>query len=165
MTKSKKSTPMPSRVVGIDPGFDRCGVAVVEKDRLLFSTCIETSAKLPHEERLLALGRELASIIKKWGPKALALEKLFFNLNVRTALKVAEARGVILYEAARASLPIYEYSPQDIKIAVTGYGKAEKRQVESMALRLLGLKKAPRFDDEADAMAVGITHIASRRVI
>ena len=156
---------MRNSVIGIDPGFDRCGVAVLTQDKLLFSTCITTSKKDLHQTRLLNLGKELRMIIKKWRPEALAIEKLFFNLNARTALKVAEARGVILYEAARASLPVFEYSPQDVKIAVTGYGKASKRQVEEMTLRLLKLKSAPRHDDEADAIAVGITHLATRRGI
>lgn len=154
---------MPSRIISIDPGFDRCGVAVVTQDKLLFSTCITTNKKDPHQTRLLSLGEELQAIIQKWKPRALATEKLFFNLNVRTALKVAEARGVILYEAARARLPVFEYSPQEVKIAVTGYGKATKRQVEDMTLRLLKLKTAPKHDDETDAIALGITCLASER--
>ncbi|MHB1330691.1 MAG: crossover junction endodeoxyribonuclease RuvC [Minisyncoccota bacterium] len=158
---------MPNRVIGIDPGFDRCGVAILEKtggkEKLLYSTCITTSSKDSHEERLLQLGSELEVIIKKWKPSALAIEKLFFNLNVRTALKVAEARGVILYEAAKVGMGVYEYSPQAIKIAVSGYGKASKSQVESMALKLLSLKSKPKHDDETDAIAVGITHLASVR--
>lgn len=154
---------MPSnRVLGIDPGFDRCGVAVLERDKLLFSTCIVTNSKDPHQTRLLVLGEAIQNIIKKWKPESLAIEKLFFNINVRTAMKVAEARGVILYEAAGAGIPVYEYSPQDVKIAVTGYGKADKRQVEDMALRLLNIKKTPKHDDETDAIAMGITHIATR---
>ncbi|MBX4198824.1 crossover junction endodeoxyribonuclease RuvC [Candidatus Parcubacteria bacterium] len=167
--KSKKSIQMPSksssRTIGIDPGFDRCGVAILEgtksKQTLLFSTCIMTDKKQAHEDRLLTLGSELASIIKKWKPESLATEKLFFNINVRTGIKVAEARGVILYEAARARLDVYEYSPQDVKIAVTGYGKADKRQVEDMTLRILGMKQAPKYDDETDAIALCITHLAS----
>jgi crossover junction endodeoxyribonuclease RuvC len=157
------------RIIGIDPGFDRCGVAVLEKEsgkeKLLFSTCIITNPKDAHEARLRVLGEELSSIIKKWKPSQIAIEKLFFNINARTALKVAEARGVILYEAALAGLSVYEYSPQDVKIAVTGYGKASKPQVETMTLRILGLKAAPKHDDETDAIAMGITHLASVRHI
>lgn len=169
--KSKMSTPMRNneRVIGIDPGFDRCGVAVLEKvegkEKLLFSTCIVTNRKDEHGERLLELGQELEAIIKKWKPNALATEKLFFNMNVRTALKVAEARGVILYQAALAGLPLYEYSPQAIKIATTGYGKATKPQVETMVERILVLKNRKMLDDEMDAIAVGITHLASVRGI
>lgn len=156
---------MPSRVIGIDPGFDRCGVAVLQgsksKQTLLFSTCITTNKKDSHEDRLLTVGDELSKIIKKWKPETLAMEKLFFNQNTTTALKVAEARGVILYQAAQAELRVHEYTPQDVKIAVTGYGRASKGQVEDMALRILGLKKAPKHDDETDAIAVGITCLAS----
>lgn len=169
MTKSKTSTPMQNKVIGIDPGFDRCGVAVLKKEKgkekLLFSTCILTSPKDDHGTRLLQLGSELSKVIKKWKPSALATEKLFFNINARTALKVSEARGVILYEAAKAGLPVYEYSPQDVKIAVTGYGKADKEQVEVMTLKILSMKSAPRHDDETDAIAVGITHLATHRRI
>jgi len=154
------------RIIGIDPGFDRCGVAILEGGKsnqsLLFSTCITTSSKDAHEERLKVLGEEIAKVIKKWKPESLAIEKLFFNLNVRTALKVAEARGVILYEAARAGIEVYEYSPQDVKIAVTGYGRASKDQVETMAIKILGMKSTPRHDDESDAIAMGITHLASK---
>ncbi|MBX4195778.1 crossover junction endodeoxyribonuclease RuvC [Candidatus Parcubacteria bacterium] len=153
------------RVIGIDPGFDRCGVAILEKEngkeKLLFSACIKTNPKDPPEERLRIIGEEIQKIIRKWKPRSLAIEKLFFNQNVSTALKVAEARGVILYEAGKADISVYEYSPQDVKIAVTGYGKADKRQVESMALRILGLKEVPKYDDETDSIAVGITHLAS----
>ncbi|MEK7194451.1 MAG: crossover junction endodeoxyribonuclease RuvC [Patescibacteria group bacterium] len=163
MQSRSKQKVVSSRVIGIDPGFERCGVAVLEENKLLFSTCIITESSDKHEERLLTLGQELGKIIKKWKPNALATEKLFFNINIKTALKVAEARGVILYEAARADLPVHEYSPQAIKIAVTGYGKASKPQVETMVLRLLGLKTPPRHDDETDAIAVAITHMATAR--
>jgi len=150
-------------VLGIDPGFDRIGVAILEADKVLFSTCIETSRKAKHEERLLQIGEELGAVIKKWKPTDLAIEKLFFNQNVSTALKVSEARGVILYQAALAGLKVFEYSPQAIKIAVTGYGKAAKTQMQGMTLRLAGVKKVPKHDDEVDAIAVGITHLASKR--
>jgi len=153
------------RVMGVDPGFDRCGVAILEEDKLLFSTCIVTDRKSPQEERLLQIGSEIGRIIKKWEPNSLATEKLFFNMNVKTALKVAEARGVILSEASKAGLDVSEYSPQAIKIAVTGYGKATKPQVEAMTMRLLKLKSIPKYDDEMDAIALGITHIASSRGI
>jgi crossover junction endodeoxyribonuclease RuvC len=158
-----------NRVVGIDPGFDRCGVAVLEKsaggkEKLLYSTCITTNRSDDHEIRLKALGTELKKIIVDWEPSSLAIEKLFFNANQKTALKVAEARGVILYEASQAGLPFAEYSPQAIKIAVTGYGKATKPQVETMVARILSLDLGGKQDDEVDAIAVGITHLASTRL-
>jgi len=156
---------MQSRTLAIDPGFDRIGVAVLENDKLLFSDCIETDRKSPHQERLLMIGKAVEKIIKKWKPEALAIEKLFFNQNVTNALKVSEARGVILYEAARAGLEIFEYSPQAIKIAVTGYGKADKAQIVNMVRKLIALPSKKMLDDEVDAIALGITHLATQKSI
>ncbi len=154
-----------TKVIAIDPGFDRVGVAILEKEgskeKLLFSKCIETNRKESAPERLEQIGKEIKKIIKKHKPESLAIEKLFFNQNITTALRVAEARGVILYEAVSAGLEIFEYSPQEIKIAVTGYGKASKKEVANMTLRLLTLKTAPKLDDEVDACALGITHLVS----
>jgi crossover junction endodeoxyribonuclease RuvC len=175
MTKSRKSTPTLSRVVlGIDPGFDRLGLAILSEENgasvLLHSECFETDRKASKEERLLAIGLRVKEIIEKWQPQELAIEKLFFNQNTSSALGVAEARGVILYEAAAAGIIVYEYSPQDVKIAVTSYGKADKTQVEMMVSKLIKLRspknnKEKLKDDEIDAVALGITRLASRRVI
>ena len=157
---------MPSRVLGIDPGFDRVGIAVLEKERLLYSSCIVTNRKDSHELRLRHMGREVKRVIDEWQPKDMAIEKLFFNQNTSSALKVAEARGVILYEASLGGLAVYEYSPQDVKIAVTGYGKADKRQVEKMVSKLIDLTSdTDALDDETDAIALCITHLASRKPI
>lgn len=156
------------RVLAIDPGFDRLGVAVMEKGRkeeILYSTCLVTDRKETPAERLRFLGEGLRKIIEKYSPAALAIEKLFFNQNITTALRVAEARGVILYEAARGGLEIFEYSPQAVKIAVTGYGKASKADVARMVTRLVTLKSKPEFDDEIDAIAMGITHLATQKRI
>jgi len=152
---------MQNRVLAIDPGFDRIGVAILEENKLLFSTCIETNRKESQAERLAQIGLEIKNIIKKWKPKSLGIEKLFFNQNTTSAMRVAEARGVIIYEAICVGLEIFEYGPQEIKIAVTGYGKAHKTEVQTMAMRLLCLTKKFKYDDEADAIAVGITHLAS----
>ncbi len=174
MMKSKKSILMPnkvSRVLSIDPGFDRLGVAILEGESsrpiLLHSECVVTGAKDPHEKRLLMIGERLREIVNKWKPQALAIETLFFNKNTSSAIKVAEARGVILYEAARAGLPVFEYSPQAIKIAVTGYGKADKVQMETMVRKLVSVSETgeKRLDDEIDAIAVGITHLATQKAI
>jgi crossover junction endodeoxyribonuclease RuvC len=166
-----------NRIISIDPGFDRFGVAVLEKEtglsaplrtgkeKLLFSTCMKTEKKGRHEDRLFSIGNELSQIIKEWRPEALAMEKLFFNANVNTALKVAEARGVALYEAARAGLQVYEYSPQEVKIALTSYGRASKSDIKSMLGRLIELPERRMLDDELDAVAVGITHLASVKSI
>lgn len=159
--------PNSERVLAVDPGFDRVGVAVLEKDCVLFSHCIETSRKDPHHKRLLDVGVEIREIISKWKPSSLAIESLFFNQNTTNALKVSEARGVIIYEATRSGLNIFEYGPQSIKIAVTGYGKADKLQIETMVKKLVKLPETSgkRLDDELDAVAVGITHLASLRAI
>ena len=161
------STRMPNRVLGVDPGFDRIGIAVLEKNEVLFSHCIETNRKAPHSERLLQIGNEISEVIKKWKPTDLAIENLFFNKSVTNAMKVAEARGVIIFEAACAKLKIFEYSPQAIKIAVTGYGKADKKQVEIMVKKLVKIeeRKTKKLDDELDAIALCITHLASKRGI
>ena len=165
--KSKKSSPTQNKntVVSIDPGFDRIGVAVLikenSKEKLLFSTCIVTDRKETKPERLMMIGKEIKNILKKWRPEYLAIEKLFFNQNTTSVIGVAEARGVILYEASLAGLEVFEYGPQEIKIATTGYGKATKKQVEDMIKRILSLEHSPQYDDEVDAIAVGITHLAS----
>lgn len=165
--KFKTSTPTPHKVLAVDPGFDRIGVAVLSKESgkevLLFSQCIRTNPKEKREKRLLEIGLHIKNIISEWKPDMLAIETLFFNQNISSGLGVAEARGVIIYEAMQKGLEICEYSPQAIKIAVTGYGKATKPQIESMVARLLTLPKGDkRLDDELDAIAVGITHLACR---
>ena len=155
---------MPNRVLGIDPGFDRIGVAVLEEDKVLFSGCVETNRKLPHQERLLEIGCAIEAIIKKWKPADMAIESLFFNKSVNNALKVAEARGVALYEVAKAGLGVYEYSPQAVKIAVTGYGKADKIQVGNMVRRMVKIGRDRKIlDDEMDAIALCITHLATHK--
>lgn len=152
-------------VLAIDPGFDRIGLAVLNKEKVLYSHCIETDRKLTHAKRLLEIGKFIKKVIKKCKPQSLAIETLFFNQNTTNALKVSEARGVILYEASQANLSVYEYSPQAIKIAVTGYGKADKVQMATMVKKLVTLpvRSSKRLDDEIDAIALGITHLASNR--
>ena len=169
MMKSKTSTRMPNRVLGIDPGFDRIGVAILERDGskqvLLHSECIITNKKDTHDQRLLALGTRIKEVISKWKPTELAIEQLFFNQNTTSALKVAEARGVIIFQAALAELAIFEYSPQAIKIAVTGYGKADKTAIENLVRNLIRMPSTKVLDDEIDAIAVGITHLATHKGI
>lgn len=160
------------RVLAVDPGYDRLGVAVLQKqdgkEAALFSTCLETDKGAAHGERLVRLGTEVAGIIKKWKPECLAVESLFLFSNQKTAMRVAEARGVILYEAARGGLPVFEYTPLQVKIAVTGYGKSDKRAVAEMVCKLLTLPhsaKATRGkrDDEYDALAIGLTCLAAQK--
>lgn len=181
MTKSKASTrtpnnPTPRRlrgtnvVLAIDPGIERLGIAVLErsegKEKLLHSECFRTKSKLARGERLRLVGEKIAEIVSSWKPSALAIETLFFNQNITSGIGVAEARGVVLYEASRGGLEICEYGPQAVKIAVTGYGAANKKQVEMMVCRLLGIGKSRKMlDDELDAIALGITHLASKKDI
>lgn len=161
------STPTPNkpRVLGIDPGFDRLGIAVVEGNTLLFSHCLETNKKDSLDKRLHQVGEAVRKIIEEWQPQVLAIEKLFFNQNTSSALKVAEARGVTIYEAVRAELQISEYSPQEIKIAVTSDGRADKKQVAFMVEKLIKLdvSNKKRLDDELDAIALCITHLATAK--
>ncbi|MEX0932412.1 MAG: crossover junction endodeoxyribonuclease RuvC [Parcubacteria group bacterium] len=169
--KAPKGTrPRPNRVVAVDPGFDRLGVAVLEKEggkeKLLFSECIVTNPKDERGKRLHQIGARLKEIIKEWEPASLAVETLFFNQNITSAIGVAEARGVVIYEAVNAGLAVFEYGPQSIKVAVTGYGKADKLQIESMVKRLVSVPETGgRLDDEVDAIALGITHLASQKSI
>lgn len=156
------------RILSIDPGYERIGIAVLEKtsqkkEEIIFSECFKTSSKLPHAERLALIGARLEEIIKKYKPGALATEKLFFAANQKTALSVAEARGIILYEGARHHLAIHEYMPMQIKIAVTGYGKADKKQVAFMVRKLVSVDEKIHSDDEIDAIAIGLTCLASEK--
>lgn len=156
------------KILSIDPGYGRVGIAVLEnnlgKNILLYSDCFETSEKLPHHRRLSLVGEEVAAIIEKWKPDVLALEELFFNKNVKTALLVSQAIGVIIYEATKSGLKVFQYSPLEIKMAVSGYGRANKDQVTSMVPKLVKITKKITLDDEFDAIAVGLTHAASHRI-
>jgi crossover junction endodeoxyribonuclease RuvC len=156
------------RLIAIDPGYERLGIAVIEKnpkkkEALLYSDCFKTDKKLPHNERLKLVGQEIEKIIKEFEPEVLCLENLFFTNNQRTAIAVAEARGVILYEAAKNNLKVYEYGPGQIKVAVTGYGKSDKEQMIAMIPRLIKIEKSIKHDDEYDAIAVGLTCFATER--
>jgi len=153
------------RVLGIDPGYGRLGIAVVEqlsgKESLLYSSCLEQAKGVPFDKRLVAIGDELTRVIDKYKPTILAIEKTFFSKNQKTAIAVSEARGVILYIASARELSIQEYTPQEIKVAITGYGKSDKKQVAQMVRSLLALEKDIARDDEYDAIAIGLTCIAT----
>lgn len=155
------------KIISVDPGYERLGVAVLEKEngkeKLLFSECFKTSAKLPHSERLGLIGKELEKVIEKYKPSTLAIETLFFAKNQKSAMQVAEARGVIMYEGKRNGLEIYEYSPMAVKIAVTGYGKSDKIQITEMVKKLIKIEKEIKHDDEYDAIAIGLTFFATYR--
>lgn len=148
-------------ILGIDPGFDRLGLAVLEKnqkgERVVYSSCFFTERKDSSSTRLACIEGELEKIIKKYSPKIAGIEKVFFNSNQKTATGVAEARGVILSALGKARIPTMEFTPPQIKLAITGYGRAEKIQVAKMVMAILKLKNLPRYDDETDALAVALT--------
>jgi crossover junction endodeoxyribonuclease RuvC len=152
------------RVLAIDPGFDRCGVAVLEycdnKEHLLHSACIETDRTASFSERLQHIGTTIEHLIATHTPTALGIEKLFFNKNITTGIHVAEARGMILYIAQCHGLTLYEHGPQEVKVAVTGYGNSDKAGVYAMLNRLVADIPKSAKDDEYDAIAVGITTLA-----
>ena len=155
-------------VLGIDPGTATTGYGFVRqaRDSSLVSVAhgvITTPAKMPMPDRLVKLYNELKQLIDLHQPESSAVEMLFFQSNVKTAISVGQARGVVLLALAQAGLPIGEYTPNEIKQAVTGYGSADKHQMQEMTKMLLGLAQRPRPDDAADALAVAITHIHSSR--
>lgn len=153
------------RVLSIDPGYDRMGIAVLEGDpsrpTLIWSDCI-VPPKGEKEERLAYIKEALEAVLDEHQPGVMALETLFFSTNKTTALGVAEARGVALAAAGARSLPVREYSPGTVKVAVTGDGRADKKAVASMVPRLVKLPVKKRLDDELDAIAVGITALSDR---
>ncbi|MFI5260268.1 MAG: crossover junction endodeoxyribonuclease RuvC [Candidatus Paceibacteria bacterium] len=152
------------RILAIDPGYDRLGIAIVEgnpsKPTLVWSDCV-LPAKGSSEKRLAEVSIAVSTAIRDYAPDALGIETLFFSVNKTTALGVAEARGAVLAVAGIASLPVIECSPQQVKLAVTGYGSADKKAVEQMIPRLLALPERKRLDDELDAIAIGITALAT----
>lgn len=152
-------------VLGVDPGTATTGYGLVREraGRLeaLDYGAVTTSKDLPLPSRLLVIHKELTGLIRVHAPDAIAVEELFFNRNVRTALAVGQARGVVLFTAAAAGVPVAEYTPPQVKQAVTGYGGADKAQVQAMVKLVLGLREVPRPDDAADALAVAICCVHS----
>lgn len=149
-------------VIAVDPGYDRVGIAAFSDEGLSYSECFIPDTKV-FEQRLLKIRNRLKELVDEYRPAALALETLFFSKNQKTALKVAEARGAIIVTATEMWLPIYEYSPQAVKIAVTGSGAADKGAVIKMVERLIPGISAT-YDDEYDAIALGVAHQASFRL-
>ncbi len=152
-------------VLGIDPGTALCGYGLVRADgdemSLVAYGAVSTPAKMPLAERLLQIHQELRDLIASHHPESAAVEKLFFSKNTRTALAVGHARGVVLLSAAEAGLPVYEYTPNEVKQAIVGYGGADKNQMQQMVRMLLHLDFVPEPDDAADAVAIAICHIQS----
>ncbi|PKO21503.1 MAG: crossover junction endodeoxyribonuclease RuvC [Chloroflexi bacterium HGW-Chloroflexi-1] len=155
-------------ILGIDPGTATTGYALVGEDeagepQLLRYGIFTTRAGTPMPERLLTIHREMAALIREATPDAIAVEELFFKRNVTTALTVGQARGVVLLAAAQAGLAVYEYKPAEVKLALVGYGNADKQQIQEMLRMMLDLPDIPRPDDAADAIAVAICHLQSAR--
>jgi len=158
------------RVIGIDPGLATTGYGIIAEEDDSSIRCIEfgvirTPAELSEGERLSILYKKIKELIYKYLPSQGAIEKIYFQQNVTNALSVGQARGVILLAMAESNLPVGEYSPLEIKQAVTGYGRAEKPQIQRMVQTLLQLNDEPRPDDAADALSVAICHINSHRLI
>lgn len=149
-----------TRILGIDPGFGRVGYGIIEQTgstwKHVVHGCVETSPKKDFASRLLQIHEDLAAIIEKFKPTRMAVEELFFFKNVTTAIEVGQARGVILLTGRKNNLPIDEFTPLQVKQAMTGYGRAEKKQMQKLVAVILGLKDAIKSDDAADALAVAL---------
>lgn len=156
------------RILGIDPGTATTGYGIVEEDgsqlKAIASGVIRTDADQPTPARLQSIYRQIKELAAKWQPTEAAIEELFFSRNVRTAMSVGQARGVAILALADTGLEVSEYTPLAIKQAVTGYGNADKTQMQEMVKMLLGLGEIPRPDDAADALAVAICHLHSARL-
>lgn len=150
------------RILGIDPGIATVGFGIVEFDGNCFKTIeygsVHSPAKTDMTKRLKMVYDDMVYIIEKYKPNEVAIEELFFNTNVKTAIMVGQARGVLILSAANQNIPVYEYTPLQVKQAVVGYGRAEKHQVQQMVKSILGLREIPKPDDTADALAIAICH-------
>ena len=155
------------KILGIDPGIARCGwgIITINSSQLTVNNfgCVETKVGEAVEKRLLVIYKEIKKIISKYKPDALAVEELFFNTNAKTAFVVGEARGVVLLTAGEKNIPVGIYTPLQVKMAITGYGRAEKTQIGQMVKTLLKLKEIPKPDDVTDALAVALTHAFTKR--
>lgn len=168
-TMFKTFTPMrPELVLAVDPGYERLGLAILKrnpkKDVLLISLCARTSKELTLPERIGILSKEVVQLLNEHKPDALAMERIYFSKSRSTAMGVAEVRGMLETLAAQHGIPVFQYSPQEVKIAITGYGASDKKAIASMLPSLIELSAKKRLDDELDAIAVGITCLASTRL-
>ena len=149
-------------LIGIDPGYAIVGYGVVKYENNRFTPleydAITTPAEMPFAERLEKIYRDLTQVLRRHRPQAMSVEKLFFNSNQKTVIDVAQARGAIILAATKAGVPVYEYTPLQVKQSVVGYGRAIKAQVMDMTKRLLNLREVPKPDDTADALAIAICH-------
>tara|TARA_B100000745_G_scaffold300609_2_gene255968 strand:+ start:144 stop:611 length:468 start_codon:yes stop_codon:yes gene_type:complete len=154
------------RILGIDPGYDRLGISILEKkgdETLVYSSCFQTDSALPFHERLFLVGERIQEVIQEFSPDHLAFENVYFNTNQKTAMDVAAVRGVLMYLARKNDLDVFEYTPPQIKSAVGGNGRASKREVQTMIHHLVDISHEIPLDDEYDAIAVALTHSACVR--
>lgn len=153
------------RIMGIDPGYAIVGYGFLDYNGSNFKVvgfgAVTTEAGVPFERRLLAIYEDIRCLIDTYKPDTVSIEKLFFNTNQKTGIDVAQARGVTLLPIIQAGIPIYEYTPLQVKSSITGYGRAEKQQVQELVRTILHLKEVPKPDDTADAVALAITHAYS----
>lgn len=156
------------RIVGVDPGYDRLGVAIIEKsgtkEVLIYSDCLTSLKQADFSARLFALGDQLEQVMTQYQPEALAIETLFFAKNRKTATMVSETRGLILYLAGKHHLPVIECSPGTVKLTTTGYGRADKQQISAALERLITINKTIKHDDEYDAIAVALTGLSTAKL-
>jgi crossover junction endodeoxyribonuclease RuvC len=161
--------PKEIKILGIDPGYGRVGVAVISgtanKPVLEFSTCLETESKTEFSKRLRYAFEEIEKIIQKYEPTHMAIEDIYINTNQKTAIKVAEARGVFLFLAEIYDMKIGEYTPLQVKNNLTGYGRAEKSQVEYLVKKIFKINTDKKIDDEVDAIAIALTHLYSYKIL
>ncbi|MFH0903762.1 MAG: crossover junction endodeoxyribonuclease RuvC [Methanobacteriota archaeon] len=154
-------------IIGIDPGLATVGFGVIrkEEDRIIPVSygCIRTSSEKQNPERLMEIYDEVKALFEKYTPSAVAVEKLFFTNNITSAMGVSEARGVIFLAAQQKNIPVIEYTPKQVKQAITGSGRADKKQMQEMIKRLLDLDEVPKPDDAADGLSIALCHINFRK--
>ncbi len=150
------------RILGIDPGYAIVGYGILEYDNMRFKVinygAVTTDSETPFDKRLAEIYNDMCSVLDMFKPDCMSIEKLYFNTNITTGIDVAQARGVTMLAAVQRGVPIYEYTPLQVKVAVTGYGRAEKHQMQEMTKNILRLKEVPKPDDTADALAIAICH-------
>ena len=155
------------RILGIDPGFAITGYSVIDYEgnrfKLITSGAIETKAGVSFPLRLTKIYDDMKMLVNEYKPDAISVEELFFNNNIKTGINVAQARGIVLLVGCKAGIPTYEYTPLQVKQAVVGYGRAEKKQVQKMVQSILKVEKVPKLDDITDSMAIAICHAHSAR--
>ncbi len=155
------------RVIAIDPGFGRCGVAILEgnttQSTLLYSSCIETPSSLLFPERLYTIISNIDELIASYTPEIMSIEEVYYSSNQKTVFRVAEVRGALIFLSKLRQLELREFNPLSIKIALTGHGRAPKDQVTSMTKKLIHIPHKPKHDDEYDAIALGLTTLATGR--